>query len=91
MINSVLLAVTHKLSVEWSPNVAVVMIICNLVALYLGYFGIKKENRGKGPALPLSLPALFTGFGATELLAIGSFGHLLGVGMILGMSNSGLL
>lgn len=41
--------------------------------------------------LPVELPMLFEGFGLPELLAVGSFGHILGAGMILGMSNAGLL
>jgi photosystem I subunit 10 len=34
---------------------------------------------------------VFEGFGLAELLAIGSFGHILGTGMILGLGNAGLL
>jgi photosystem I subunit 10 len=49
------------------------------------------KNRGVGPNLPVELPAMFTGFGLAELLATASFGHILGAGMILGLSNAGLL
>jgi photosystem I subunit 10 len=77
------------LSVAWSSKVATVMVTCNLFAISVGYYAIK--NRGQGPALPLPLPAIFTGFGVPELLATASFGHLLGAGMILGMANAGLL
>ncbi|EDZ93829.1 photosystem I PsaG/PsaK protein, partial [Limnospira maxima CS-328] len=56
-----------------------------------GYYGISKENRGKGPALPVSLPRIFTGFGFPELLATASLGHLLGAGVILGLANAGVL
>ncbi len=76
-------------TVPWSANVAIVMIACNLVSVALGYFVIR--NRGYGPALPIELPAIFTGFGWPELLATMSFGHLLGAGFILGMANAGLL
>lgn len=76
-------------SVAWSPKVAIVMISCNLFAISVGYYAI--QQRGKGPALPLPLPAVFTGFGVPELLATASFGHLLGAGFILGMANAGLL
>jgi photosystem I subunit 10 len=76
-------------TVSWSPNVALVMIACNLFCVSLGYFVIR--NRGYGPALPIPLPAIFTGFGWPELLATMSLGHLLGAGFILGMGNAGLL
>jgi photosystem I subunit X len=74
---------------EWSPSVALVMITCNLFAIAIGYYAIQK--RGVGPQLPVELPAMFTGFGVPELLATASFGHVLGAGMILGLSNAGLL
>lgn len=73
----------------WSPRVALVMITCNLFAIAIGYYAIQK--RGVGPALPVELPAMFTGFGLPELLATMSFGHVLGAGFILGLSNAGLL
>lgn len=65
------------------------MITCNLFAIAIGYYAIQK--RGAGPALPVELPAIFTGFGLPELLATMSFGHLLGAGMILGLANAGVL
>lgn len=84
-----LLAQTSPVTVAWSPQVALVMIACNLFALVIGRYAI--QQRGMGPALPVSLPMLFEGFGVPELLAIASFGHILGAGMILGMANAGLL
>lgn len=74
---------------EWSPNVALVMIVCNLLAIAIGRYAIQK--RGVGPELPVQLPALFSGFGLPELLATASFGHILGAGTILGMRTAGLL
>lgn len=87
MINSPLLAVAT--TAQWSPSVALVMIACNLFAIAIGYYAI--QQRGVGPALPVEMPAMFTGFGIPELLATMSFGHVLGAGMILGLSNAGLL
>ncbi|HIK11860.1 MAG TPA: photosystem I reaction center subunit PsaK [Oscillatoriaceae cyanobacterium M33_DOE_052] len=74
---------------EWSLNVALVMILCNLFALAIGYKAIQKS--GVGPKLPVGLPPLFSNFGVPELIATACFGHLLGVGFILGMGNAGLL
>ncbi len=82
----------HLLAVattEWSPTVGVVMVLCNLVSIAIGYYAIKV--RGVGPKLPVQLPAIFTGFGLPELLATASFGHILGAGVILGLANSGAL
>ena len=76
---------------EWSLTVGIIMILCNLLAIVIGYYAISKDNRGKGPALPVSLPGVFTGFGVPELLATASFGHLLGAGVILGLANAGVL
>ncbi len=76
---------------EWSFKVALIMISCNLFAIAIGFYAIPKNNRGKGPDLPVPLPGLFSGFGIAELLATTSFGHVLGAGMILGLGNAGLL
>lgn len=94
MINSsLLLAVqsTAPSTPEWSPLVGLTMILCNLLAITIGYYGIDKRNRGKGPALPVALPGMFKGFGVPELLATASFGHLLGAGVILGLGSAGVL
>jgi photosystem I subunit 10 len=74
---------------QWSPNIGIVMVVANLLAIAIGRFAIQK--RGVGPRLPLEVPGLFTGFGWPELLATMSFGHLLGAGAILGLSNAGVL
>lgn len=76
-------------TVEWSPNIAIVMIAANLVAIAIGRYAI--QRRGVGPALPVQVPGLFEGFGVPELLATTSFGHILGAGLILGLSNAGIL
>jgi photosystem I subunit 10 len=76
-------------TIEWSTDVAVIMIACNLFSIAVGYYAIK--NRGVGPKFPIELPAMFTGFGIPELLATMSFGHILGAGMILGLENAGIL
>jgi photosystem I subunit 10 len=76
-------------TIEWSPNIAIVMIAANLFAIAIGRYAI--QRRGVGPALPVQVPGLFEGFGVPELLATTSFGHILGAGMILGLSNAGIL
>jgi len=74
-------------TLEWSPKVAAVMIICNVLAIALGKFTIKYPS--EGPALPA--PAFFGGMGLPALLGTTSFGHLLGTGAILGLASLGVL
>ena len=82
---SLLAAVPH--TPEWSPTVAIVMVICNIIAIAIGKFGIKHPSAP--PELPS--PQLFGGMGLPALLATTSFGHLLGAGAILGLANLGVL
>jgi photosystem I subunit 10 len=89
LFSTVLLAQTVPTTAEWSFKVALIMILCNAFVLAIGKYAIQKP--GAGPALPIGLPMVFEGFGLPELLAIGSLGHILGAGMILGLANAGLL
>jgi photosystem I subunit X len=74
---------------DWSPSVGIVMSLCCLFSVAIGRYAIQK--RGVGPGLPVQGPDLFRGFGIAELLATFSFGHVLGAGMILGLSSAGVL
>ena len=74
-------------TVEWNINVGITMIICNIVAIAIGKFTMKDISAG--PSLPGE--TFFGGMGFPALLATTSFGHLLGVGVILGLANSGAL
>ena len=76
-------------TIEWNIYVGIVMILCNLFAFVIGYFAI--QNTGKGPNLPIPQLSSKKSFGVPELLATASFGHILGAGMILGLSNAGIL
>ncbi|MEL7331375.1 MAG: photosystem I reaction center subunit PsaK [Cyanobacteria bacterium J06560_2] len=71
-------------TVEWGPNVAIVMIICNLIAFAIGKQVIQVPDAG--PA-----PGMFLGLGLPALLAVTSLGHAIGVGAILGLANIGVL
>lgn len=81
----VLAAVPDTLT--WSPKVAVVMILCNILAIAFGKLTIKYPSAG--PAMPS--PELFGGFGLPAVLGTASFGHILGAGVILGLANLGAL
>jgi photosystem I subunit 10 len=92
LINLVNLAVVDSVvptTASWTPSVGLVMIACNLFAIAVGRFAIRQP--GVGPDLPVSKPALFKNFNFPELLATMSFGHILGAGLILGLSQAGLL
>ncbi|MDX2242758.1 MAG: photosystem I reaction center subunit PsaK [Leptolyngbyaceae cyanobacterium bins.302] len=86
---TLLVAVLPRVT-NWSPSVGITMLLCNLVAIAIGRFAI--QRKGIGPKLPVELPDPFGGeFGVPELLATTSFGHILGAGVILGLSNAGVL
>ncbi len=88
MYSSMLLAATSvPTTLEWSPKVAVVMIVCNILAIAFGKATIKKPS--EGPAMPSS--NLFGGFGLGAVLGTMSFGHILGAGAILGLAATGAL
>ena len=82
-----LMAIDSTTSVSWSPKVAIVMVVCNILAIAFGKLTMK--DYAKGPAMPS--PNLFGGFGLPAVLATTSFGHVLGIGAILGLSSIGAL
>lgn len=82
-----LIAAAVPNTLSWSPKVAVVMVICNILAIAIGKATIQMPS--EGPQLPS--PALFGGMGLPALLATTSFGHLIGTGVILGLANLGAL
>ncbi|MBN3925265.1 photosystem I reaction center subunit PsaK [Nostoc sp. NMS4] len=84
MLTSTLLAAATT-PLQWSPTVGLIMIIANIVAIAFGKSSIKYPNAE--PGLPSA--NLFGGFGLPALLATTAFGHILGVGTILGLHNLG--
>lgn len=87
LYNSILAAIPH--TEPWGVSTAIVMIVCNLIAVVIGRFAI--ANPGGGPDLPVGKPDLFRNFNLPELLATMSFGHILGAGAILGLTNAGAI
>ncbi len=80
-----LLAITPA-SVTWTPKVALVMIICNVIAIAIGKATIKYPN--EGAKMPSG--SFFGGMSHGAMLGCTSFGHLLGMGAILGLSTRGV-
>ncbi|HEY9622407.1 MAG TPA: photosystem I reaction center subunit PsaK [Crinalium sp.] len=85
LTSTVLAAVPNTL--EWSPTVAIIMILANIAAIAFGKLTIQRPS--DGPAAPS--PEMFGGFGLGAILGTTSFGHILGAGIILGLSNLGVL
>jgi len=81
--------VTVPSTVSWNFSVGIIMIFANLFAIIIGYFAI--QQTGIGPSLPIPQLAAKKNFGVPELLATTSLGHILGAGIILGLSNAGIL
>jgi photosystem I subunit X len=68
-------------------NVGIIMILCNVLAIAIGKFTIQQPSTG--PAMPSS--NMFGGFGLGAVLGTTSLGHVLGAGVILGLSNLGVI
>jgi photosystem I subunit X len=84
LISSTLLTAIASVPVTplWSPTVGGIISGSCLVALLLT-FKIKKPLVGpKFPILPISIPAF---------VAAMCFGHIIGAGIVLGLSNTGRL
>lgn len=74
-------------TIEWNPNVAAVMIGCNVLAIVIGRLTIRQQNVGLG----LPAGSFFGGMSHGAMLGVTSFGHVLGAGAILGLSGMGVL
>lgn len=86
MFTPTLLAVAVR-AADWSPKVAIVMLIANILAIAFGKLTIKNQNTGA--AMPAS--NMFGGFSLGAVLGTTSLGHILGAGAILGLTNLGVL
>jgi photosystem I subunit 10 len=81
MLHSSLLLAAATLSQPWSPTVAIVMAICNV----LGVLAATKSKVKAGAALPVGGLTLGQFVGGT------CFGHVLGAGTILGLTSLGVI
>ncbi len=91
MINSLLLAAqaTVPNTPSYGLNVALVMIATNLLALFA--FSRTIEYPRVGAKLPEPIGSLFNNISVPAFIACLAFGHILGVGVVLGLSNAGAL
>jgi len=74
-------------SLSWSPKVALVMVVCNVIAIAIGKATIQQPNVG----LKLPNAAMFGGFSHGAMLGTLSLGHILGFGAIQGLASRGVL
>jgi photosystem I subunit X len=84
LISSILLAVsaTVPATPEWNPTVATIISVSCLVAVLLTTKIQKPLEGPKLPVIPLSIPAF---------IAAMCFGHVLGIGIVLGLTNIGAI
>jgi photosystem I subunit X len=85
LLTSLLATTAAATPLEWSPTVGGIMVVCNILAIAFGKASIKIPNAA--PAMPAS--NFFGGFGLPAVLATTSFGHILGIGVILGLHSLG--
>jgi photosystem I subunit 10 len=78
--STLLLAISGPLSQNWSPTVAIVMVAANVLGLLAATTSKVKAG-----------PALAGGFTAAQLLGGVCFGHILGTGAILGLTQIGVI
>jgi photosystem I subunit X len=85
LFTSPLFAVAIR-AADWDPKIAIIMVVCNVIAIAFGKATIKHQNVGLG------LPGnFFGGMGHGAMLGVTCFGHILGAGVILGLTNMGVL
>ncbi|MEH1874679.1 photosystem I reaction center subunit PsaK [Nostoc sp.] len=84
MISSILLAAsaTVPATPAWNPTVGIIISISSLVMVLLSTRIEKPLVGPKFPILPISIPTF---------VAAMAFGHIVGVGIVLGLTNIGRL
>jgi len=84
LISSILLAAapTVPATPAWNPTVAIIISISSIVVLLLSTRIERPQVGPKLPILPVSVPTF---------IAAMAFGHIIGVGIVLGLTNIGRL
>jgi photosystem I subunit X len=80
VFNSTLLLAATQLSQEWSPTIAIVMVVANVLGVLAATVAKKA-----GPTLPGGMLTVAQLIGGT------CFGHILGAGAILGLTSNGII
>ena len=74
-------------TVSWSPKVALVMVVCNVISIGIGKATIKHPNE----CIKLPCYSFFGGMSHASMLATTSLGHMIGIGAIQGLAARGVL
>jgi len=84
LISSILLVVAASVPATpaWNPTVALIISLSSLVVVLLSTRIEKPLVGPKFPILPISIPTF---------VAAMAFGHIIGVGIVLGLTNIGRL
>ncbi|MEB3883120.1 photosystem I reaction center subunit PsaK [Lyngbya sp. CCY1209] len=82
MIDSILVLAAAT-TTSWGPSIAIVMVICNVLAIAIGKFTIQQQT--VGASTPIA------GMSAGAVVGSICLGHILGAGVILGLANVGVL
>ncbi|BDA40097.1 photosystem I reaction center subunit PsaK [Candidatus Atelocyanobacterium thalassae] len=88
MYSTLMLVATIPTTVEWSPKVASIMIACNILAIVITKLVIGESS--KETRLP-QFSEMFGHLNIGAILGATSLGHIIGVGMILGIASTGML
>ncbi len=86
MLTLPLLALLPR-TLEWTPIIGIIMLFCNIVAIAIGRFNIQQPN--VGAAMPSA--GLLGDFSLAAFIGSAALGHVLGAGVILGLSNLGVI
>jgi photosystem I subunit X len=86
--NLIIAAIPH--TEPWRLTTAILMIICNLMAIAIT-FGLVRLRSKIRVANPDDKSILVRDFGLAELVTAMSFGHIMGVGVVLGLTNIGIV
>lgn len=79
-METLLIAASVPATPEWDKSVAITISICCIIALLLSLRISKPLVGPKLPILPISIPTF---------IAAMCFGHILGIGVVLGLANIG--
>lgn len=92
MLSSILLAVQATVpnsATDWNwAGTPIIIGSCLLILVLAGWY-VRYPH--VGPKMPLPFPSLFNNPSVATFLAAMSFGHILGVGAVLGLTNIGVL
>ncbi len=87
MMFTTLLAAAEPATFHWSPKVAVVMIVCNVLAFAIAKANITYQNVG----FTMPNAKYYGNMSHASVVAAMCLGHVLGIGSILGLAARGVL